>query len=857
MKQTYHVTGMSCAACAAAVEKSVRKLPGVKRADVNLLANKLSVEIDPEIVTPADIMRAVEKAGYGAEPLDIKAAASASRSKTAVNPAEVEQKEMKQRLILSVVFLIPLLYLSMGHMAGLPLPSRLHGPANAVPYAFTQFLLTLPIVAINRKFYSSGFKSLFRRAPNMDSLIAIGTSAALIYGIYAIYNIGWGLGNQDLARVERFRFELYFESAGTILTLITVGKYLEARSKGKTSEAISKLLDLAPQTAFVIRDGVEQEIPVEQITVGDVVVVRPGQRIPADGIVLDGSSSVDQSMLTGESLPVEKKKGDPVVIATVNQTGTFTFRVEKTGADTTLAKIVALVEEANSGKAPISRLADKISAVFVPAVIGIALLTAIAWAVAGQSLEFALSAAISVLVISCPCALGLATPVAIMVGTGRGAQFGILFKSAEALEITHLVKTVVLDKTGTITEGKPRVTDVIPIDPSFTEGDLLSLAASIEQRSEHPLASAILLEAEHRNLRKSDPDHFESLSGLGIEAMIAGAHYLAGNLKLMQERGIAVEEIIPMTEALAEEGKTPLLFAKDRQLIGIIAAADRIKPTSREAVAQLKAMGLTVIMLTGDNERTASMIQNQIHADRVIAGVLPQDKEREVRKIQAEDGKVAMIGDGINDAPALARADVGIAIGAGTDIAIESADIVLIKNDLRDAVTAIQLSRAVIRNIRQNLFWAFFYNMIGIPIAAGVFYTTFGWKLNPMFAAAAMSLSSVTVVTNALRLRSFQPKTLKVPKDHPTEQSDVLTVHKEEGERTMKKIMDIKGMSCEHCKATVEKALKSIDGVSEAVVDLKAGNAEISLSKPVSDEALEKVVRDAGYEPLGIQAVEK
>ncbi|HOW07210.1 MAG TPA: heavy metal translocating P-type ATPase [Flexilinea sp.] len=857
MKQTYHISGMSCAACAAAVEKSVRKLPGVKRADVNLLANKLSVEIDPEVVTPADIVQAVEKAGYGAEPLDIQAVASASRPKTAVNPAEAEQKEMKQRLILSVVFLIPLLYLSMGHMVGLPLPSRLHGAANAVPYAFTQFLLTLPIVVINRKFYSSGFKSLFHRAPNMDSLIAIGTSAALIYGIYAIYNIGWGLGYQDLERVERFRTDLYFESAGTILTLITVGKYLEARSKGKTSEAISKLLDLAPQSAFVIRDGVEQEIPVEQITVGDVVVVRPGQRIPADGIVLDGSSSVDQSMLTGESLPVEKKKGDPVVIATVNQTGTFTFRVEKTGADTTLAKIVALVEEANSGKAPISRLADKISAVFVPAVIGIALLTAIAWAVAGQSLEFALSAAISVLVISCPCALGLATPVAIMVGTGRGAQFGILFKSAEALEITHLVKTVVLDKTGTITEGKPRVTDVIPIDPSFTEGDLLSLAASIEQRSEHPLASAILLEAEHRNLRKSDPDHFESLSGLGIEAMIAGAHYLAGNLKLMQERGIAVEEIIPMTEALAEEGKTPLLFAKDRQLIGIIAAADRIKPTSREAVAQLKAMGLTVIMLTGDNERTASMIQNQIHADRVIAGVLPQDKEREVRKIQAEDGKVAMIGDGINDAPALARADVGIAIGAGTDIAIESADIVLIKNDLRDAVTAIQLSRAVIRNIRQNLFWAFFYNMIGIPIAAGVFYTTFGWKLNPMFAAAAMSLSSVTVVTNALRLRSFQPKTLKVPKDHPTEQSDVLTVHKEEGERTMKKIMDIKGMSCEHCKATVEKVLKSIDGVSEAVVDLKAGNAEISLSKPVSDEALEKVVRDAGYEPLGIRAVEK
>ncbi len=857
MKQTYHISGMSCAACAAAVEKSVRKLPGVKRADVNLLANKLAVEIDPEKVTAADIVQAVEKAGYGAEPLDIKASASANRSKTGVNPAEAEQKEMKQRLILSVVFLIPLLYLSMGHMVGLPLPSRLHGAANAVPFAFTQFLLTLPIVAINRKFYSSGFKSLFRRAPNMDSLIAIGTSAALIYGIYAIYNIGWGLGYQDLERVERFRTDLYFESAGTILTLITIGKYLEARSKGKTSEAISKLLDLAPQSAFVIRDGVEQEIPVEQITVGDVVVVRPGQRIPADGIVLDGSSSVDQSMLTGESLPIEKKKGDPVVIATVNQTGTFTFRVEKTGADTTLAKIVALVEEANSGKAPISRLADKISAVFVPTVIGIALITAIAWAVAGQSLEFALSSAITVLVISCPCALGLATPVAIMVGTGRGAQFGILFKSAEALETTHLVKTVVLDKTGTITEGKPRVSDVIPINPAFTEGDLLSLAASIEQRSEHPLASAILLEAEHRNLRKSDPDHFESLSGLGIEAMIAGEHYLAGNLKLMQERGIAVEEIIPMTEALAEEGKTPLLFAKDQQLIGIITAADRIKPTSREAVAQLKAMGLTVIMLTGDNERTASMIQNQVHADRVIAEVLPQDKEREVRKIQANDGKVAMIGDGINDAPALARADVGIAIGAGTDIAIESADIVLIKNDLRDAITAIQLSRAVIRNIRQNLFWAFFYNMIGIPIAAGVFYTTFGWKLNPMFAAAAMSLSSVTVVTNALRLRSFQPKTLNVPKDHPTEQSDVLTIQKEKGERTMKKIMDIKGMSCEHCKATVEKALKSIDGISEAVVDLKAGNAEITFSKPVSDEALEKVVKDAGYEPLAIRAVEK
>ena len=848
MKQTYQISGMSCSACSAAIEKSVNKVAGVNQANVNLLANKMSVEFDGDKTNDTKIIEAVEAAGYGAQLMDGQA--KGATSAPAKNPVEEELKHMRQRLQVSVIFLIPLLYLAMGHMLGFPLQSWIHGNANAVTFAFTQFLLVLPIIYVNRNFFTSGFKALVNRAPNMDSLIAIGTSAAVLYGIYAIFNIGWGLGNGDPERVSRFTMDLYFESAGTILTLITVGKYLETRSKGKTSEAISKLLDLAPKTASVIRDGSEVRIPVEEIVIGEEIIVRPGERIPTDGVIVSGSSSVDQSMLTGESIPVEKKVGDKVIIATINQTGSFHFKADKIGADTTLAQIVALVEEANSGKAPISRLADKISGIFVPIVIAIALAAGIIWLIAGQTPEFALSIAISVLVISCPCALGLATPVAIMVGTGRGAQFGVLFKSAEALEITHLVNTIVLDKTGTITEGKPRVTDVISLDQSLSENDLLSVTASLEKKSEHPLAYAIIAEAEHRNLALEQPQNFDSLSGMGIKAELGGDNYLVGNAALFQKNDISIQDGENTLENLASEGKTPLLLAKNNHLIGMIAVADTIKPTSQEAVDTMKSMGLSVVMLTGDNQRTASVIQKQIHVDRVVAEVLPQDKEREIREIQSDNNKVAMVGDGINDAPALARADVGIAIGAGTDIAIESADVVLIKNDLRDAVTAIQLSKAVLKNIKENLFWAFFYNLIGIPLAAGIFYPIFGWKLNPMFAAAAMSLSSVTVVSNALRLRGFVPKWIK-SKSNALETTPM--IEQKEEENQMKKTMMIEGMTCAHCKATVEKTLKAFPEVSDAEVNLEAKEAVITLNQPVENAKLMDAVREAGYNPLKVE----
>lgn len=743
---------MTCSACSAAVEKSVRKLDGISNVTVSLMTNTMTVAYD-EDVTEDSVIEAVKRAGYGAQVHNKKGAA---QSVTKANPIEDELKEMKTRLIVSTVFLIPLLYIAMGYMVGLPVPGWLVGPENAISFAFIQMLLSMPIAYVNRKYFSIGFKALWLRSPNMDSLIAIGASAAFLYGIYAIFRTGYGLGHNEMHIVHNFAHDLYFEVGATILTLITFGKFLETRSKGKTSEAISKLMDLAPKTALVVRNDMEMEVPIDEVIIGDIVVVKPGKSVPVDGTIVEGSSSVDQSALTGESIPVEKSAGDKVIAATINKTGYFRFRAEKVGDDTTLAKIIQLVEDANATKAPIAKLADKISGIFVPTVIAIAIVTFIVWISLGYSFEFALSLAITVLVISCPCALGLATPVAIMVGTGKGAQHGILVKSAEALETMHSINTVVLDKTGTITEGKPVVTDIIT-DGNISEEELILIGASIEKPSEHPLAEAIVEKAKEMNLTLKKVENFNSVSGMGIAALIDGKPYIAGNLKLMNEENIAMGDFQEISDRLANEGKTPLFFGTNEKVLGIIAVADVVKKNSKQAIELFKKMGIDVVMLTGDNKRTAEAIRRQLNIDRVVAEVLPQDKEREIREIQATGHKVAMIGDGINDAPALTRADVGVAIGAGTDIAIESADIVLIKNDLLDAVTAVQLSRATIKNIKQNLFWAFFYNVLGIPVAAGVFYIALGWRLSPMFAAAAMSISSVFVVTNALRLKFFQP----------------------------------------------------------------------------------------------------
>ena len=706
---------------------------------------------------------------------------------------------------------------------------------------------------------------MWHRSPNMDSLIGIGSAAALVYGIWAIYQIGFGLGHGDLHLVHEYSMDLYFESAGMILTLITVGKYLESRAKGKTSQAITKLINLAPKTAVRLTDGVEQEIPLEMVQAGDILAVKPGQSIPTDGRVAEGLSAVDESAITGESIPVEKQPGDPVTGGSINQSGYLKIEATKVGGDTTLAQIIRLVEEASSSKAPISKLADRVSGVFVPIVISIAVLAIIVWLLVGEPFSFALSIGISVLVISCPCALGLATPTAIMVGTGKGAENGILIKSAEALEVAHSVGAVVLDKTGTITEGKPHVTDLVDVG---RVPNLLQLAASLEKNSEHPLAAAIVAEAQKQNLSLLPVEDFVSEPGKGIRGRIKGKIYLAGNQKIIEENGVDIRALERPAARLAEEGKTPMFFAQDGQAIGIIAAADIIKPTSAQAVAEWKAMGIDVVMLTGDNERTAAAIQKQVGITRVVAQVMPQDKEKEVRAIQQSGKKVAMVGDGINDAPALTAADVGIAIGAGTDIAIESADIVLMKSDLMDAVTAIQLSKATLRNIKENLFWALFYNSLGIPLACGVFFFLLGWKLNPMFAAAAMSLSSVFVVSNALRLKFFRPK-FSAPAAGAVNEKASKGIHVEnlilpkpeelqnqlenKGEFAMtEKIMKIEGMACGHCSVRVEKALNAIDGVS-ATVDLEAKTASITLTKPVDDQVLIKAVTDAGYEAAGLE----
>lgn len=854
-KEQFDITGMTCSACSARVDKAVAAVDGVKNVSVNLLKNTMSVSYDDSATDRADIERAVvkavESAGYGALPRNRAKSADAAENGLA-DTAALELKAIQTRLFVSILFTVPLFYISMGHMAGLPMPAIFLGTENALTFAFTQFLLTIPVIFVNFHFYRIGFKTLFSGAPNMDSLIAIGSGAAAVSGIYAIYKIGFALGHGDMAMAHDFAMNLYFESAAVILTLITLGRYFEARAKGKTSEAISRLMELAPKTATLLKNGVEETVPADTVAVGDILIVKAGESVPVDGIITEGHGVIDESALTGESVPVEKLAGDTVSGATINQSGHFLMRATQVGDDTTLAQIVKLVDEATSSKAPIARLADKISGIFVPVVIAIAIAAALVWLLLGYGTELALSIAISVLVISCPCALGLATPTAIMVGTGRGAANGILFKSAEAIEKLQGIDTVVLDKTGTVTEGKPVVTDIV-LASGITETEFLTIAASLEKLSEHALGLAIVKEAERQDLILEKVTGFTQTPGQGISGSINDIPYSAGNTRLLAALEITLDnQWQERAETLAEDGKTVLYFVREKTLLGMIAVADTVKPFSRAAIEKLQAMGLDVIMLTGDNARTAAAIQRQTGIAHVLAEVLPQDKEREIRQLQEKGKKVAMVGDGINDAPALARADVGIAIGAGTDIAIESADVVLMKSDLMDVVTAIDLSKAVMRNIRQNLFWAFIYNIVGIPVAAGVFYGMAGLTLNPMIAAAAMSFSSVSVVLNALRLRFFTVKKPDLPENACTIPNALPPVHTEtitskpERKNTMKKTIHIEGMSCGGCKASVERVLSAVPGVSGVSVDLAAKTATVNTDS-ASDNALSAAVTGAGF----------
>jgi len=963
MKERYHVTGMSCSACSSHVEKAVNKLENVEKASVNLLTETMDVTYDETKITSTEIIDAVVKAGYGASVMTEGSAAGAGGQSTFGNAGsigrsvadgkqELQQKldadarAMKWRLGISIGFLIPLMYVSMHHMFkewfGIPVPAfivnTMHGNANAMNFALTQFLLLLPILYVNRKFFSVGFKTLAHRSPNMDSLIALGSGAALVYGIFAMYRISYGLGYGDLAVVEQYSHDLYFESSGTILTLITVGKYLESRSKGKTSEAITKLMNLAPKVAILVtEDGQEKEVPTESLQKGDVFLVKPGSLVPVDGIVLEGNSSVDEAAITGESVPVEKQAGDHVVSATVNKSGFLKCRADRVGDDTTLAQIIRLVEEASASKAPIAQLADKVAGVFVPTVMTISLITLIVWLLNGATAEFAISTAIAVLVISCPCALGLATPVAIMVGTGVGAGNGILIKTGEALQQAKEIDTVVLDKTGTITSGKLKVEEVGGYQSDFPADAMMQIAAALEKKSEHPLAEAVVEYAESFQLTIPEIVDFKATFGRGVEGALAadfhaekvakkdgptavfyagkrdstadvpensgkiaeqnpatgiarsdadsvtfpaGTKFYVGNLAFLQEKNITLPQgAAEGLNRMADEGMTPLLVAQEGRFLGIIGVSDTVKATSYEAINAWEKMGVRVIMLTGDNRRTAEAVRQKLGISEVVAEVLPQDKEKKVSELKAQGHKVAMIGDGINDAPALAAADVGMAIGAGTDVAMESADIILMKNDLRDAVTAMKLSRAVIRNIKETLFWAFFYNCIGIPLAAGVLYPAFQIRLNPMFGAAAMSLSSIFVVGNALRLRGFKSGFTPLKKESPeVTRKEIEITHaaaegeqcilktpaeqnnrqdvKQEKERTntMTKVISIEGMMCNHCTGTVQKALEAVEGVKAVTMSLEQKNATVELASDVADEVLIRAVTDAGYEVKGVTA---
>lgn len=837
MTEQFAVTGMTCAACSAHVEKAVSRLSGVQSAPVNLMLGSMTVTYDEKAVAESDIIAAVKAAGYGASP------ASQTDQGQLRRDQDAALRRRKKHLIWSVVFLVPLFYLSMGHMMGLPLPQVLH--MHPLLLACLQLALVIPILILNRNYFTVGFSRLVKLSPNMDSLVAVGAAAGLVYSLIE-------MGLLAAGQVSGMP-DLYFESAGMILTLVTVGKYLEERSRGKTTGAISALLALAPESAMVRRQGQELTIPTEEIVAGDTVIVRQGGRIPVDGVITDGHAAVDESAITGESLPVEKVPGDAVTSATVTSSGYLELRATRVGGDTTLSQIIRLMEEAASSKAPISRLADRISGIFVPAVMAISLTAALLWAfVGGMDVRFCLSIAIAVLVISCPCALGLATPVAIMVGTGQAAQQGILIKSAESLELLHKVQTVVLDKTGTVTMGQPRVTDIL-CAPGVTEEELLCVAASAEKPSEHPLAHAIVEESQARHIPLCPVSGFRSVPGGGIQATLSGEAVLAGNAGYLAQNGVSLAAMEADAHRLAEDGKTPLFFAESGHLLGCIAVADVVKPDSAKAIAALRRMGRRVVLLTGDNQRTANAIARQIGVDQVIAQVLPQDKAKCVAQLQQQGQRVAMVGDGVNDAPALAQADVGLAIGAGTDIAIESADVVLMKSSLLDIPAAMDLSRAVLRNIKQNLFWAFFYNSIGIPVAAGVLYPALHLTLNPMLAAAAMSLSSVCVVSNALRLRGWKPPVF-ADQPAPTAPLPESAVFQSQGkeENTVNKTIHIDGMMCTHCTGRVEKALNDLPGV-EATVDLDSKSAAVTCTPDVSDDTLRQAVEDAGYHVTGIR----
>ena len=841
--EQYHVTGMSCAACSSRVEKAVSKVPGVESCSVSLLTNSMGVE---GTASPEAVIAAVEAAGYGASCKGSGAGTSGGSGNGASGGGaeadlleDTETPVLKKRLIWSIIFLVVLMYFSMGHMMwGWPVPEAMAD--NHVAMGLLQLLLTAAVMVINQKFFISGFRSLWHRAPNMDTLVALGSTAAFGYSTYSLFAMTGAQVQGDMDGVMQYMHEFYFETAAMILALITVGKMLEARSKGKTTDALKNLMKLAPKTAVVLRDGAETEVPVEQVVKGDLFVVRPGENIPVDGIVLEGISAVNEAALTGESIPVDKKPGDQVSAATVNQSGFLKCEASRVGEDMTLSQIIKMVSDAAATKAPIAKIADKVSGVFVPAVIGIAAVTIVIWLLCGQSIGYALARGISVLVISCPCALGLATPVAIMVGNGMGAKNGILFKTAVSLEEAGKVNTVVLDKTGTITKGEPKVTDLIMAE-GVSEAELLETAYALEARSEHPLAGAVVAMAEGKKLKVCDVQDFMILPGNGLTAVNNGDQLIGGSLTFLSERIGVPDDVKTVAQRLAEEGKTPLLFARSKKILGVIAVADVIKEDSPEAIRQLQNMGIEVVMLTGDNERTAAAVGKQAGVDQVIAGVLPDGKEAEIRRLRRK-GKVAMVGDGINDAPALTRADIGIAIGAGTDVAIDAADVVLMNSKLSDVPAAIRLSRATLKNIHENLFWAFIYNIIGIPLAAGVWIPLFGWQLNPMFGAAAMSLSSFCVVTNALRLNLFDMRNAAKDKQ----------IKRKQEETTMEKTMKIEGMMCGHCEATVKKALEALDGVDHADVSHEQDQAVVTLKEDVADDVLKKAVEDKDYNVVSI-----